>query len=80
MGQLLKYTQFTEFVENLLHLHIDDSVNSFNKLNDCVKFYKVSKSCLSEAGFDLRKWISNDYRFENYINSLNCVIPTNSVV
>ena len=56
---LLRYTQFTnikEFVEKLLHnLYVNDFVNSFDKLIDCLKFYKFSKPCLSDAGFDLRK-------------------------
>ena len=57
-SDLLKYTQFTDikkFIEKLLHnLYVDDSVNRFDKLNDCIKFYKVPKSCLTDAGFDLR--------------------------
>ena len=80
---LLKYTQFTdikEFVEKFLHnLYVDDSVNSFDKLSDCLKVYKVSKSCLANAGFDLRKRKSNDSRFENYINQPACVNSTVSV-
>ena len=36
--------------------YVNDSVNSSDKLNNCLKFYKVSKSCLADAGFDLRKW------------------------
>ena len=42
-------------------------------------FYKVSKSCLTGAGFDLRQWKSNDSRFENYINSITCVNSTDDV-
>ena len=80
---LQKYTQFTDikkFAEKLLHnLYVDDSVNTFGKWNDCLEFYKVSKSCLADAGFDLRKRKSNDFLFENYINSLTCVNSTNSV-
>ena len=57
-SDLLKYTQFTDikkFIEKLLHnLYVDDSVNRFDKLNDCIKFYKVPKPCLTDAGFDLR--------------------------
>ena len=82
-SHLQKYTQFTDikkFVEKLLHnLYVDDSVNSFDKLNDCLKFCKVSKWCLADAGFDLRKWKSNDSRFENYINSITCVNSTDDV-
>ena len=76
-SHLLKYTQFTdikEFVEKLLHLHVDYSVKSFNKLNDCIKFCKVSESCFADIGSDLRKWKSNDYRFDNFINSLTRVV------
>ena len=39
-SHLLKYIQFTaikEFVGKLLHkIYVDDSVNSFDKLNDCL--------------------------------------------
>ena len=69
-----------KFVEELLHnLYVDDPVNSFDKLSDCLKFYQVLKSCLADAGFDLRKWKSNDSRFENYINSKTCVNSTDDV-
>ena len=58
-SHLLKYTQFTDikkFVEKLLHnLYVDDSINSFDKLNDCLKFYSF-EIILADAGFDLRKW------------------------
>ena len=61
-SHLLKYAQLTDikkFVEKLLHnLYVDDSVNSFDKLNECLKFYKVSKSCLVDTGFYLQKWKS----------------------
>ena len=59
--------------------YVNDSVNSFDKLNNCLKFYKVSKSCLADPGFDLRKWKSNDSRFENHINSITCVNSTHNV-
>ena len=82
-SHLVKYTQLTDikkFVEKLLHnLYVDDSVRSFDKLNDCLKFYKVSKSCLTDAGLYLRKWKSNDSRFENYINSITCANSTDDV-
>ena len=64
----------------MLHnLYVDDSVSSFDKLNDCLKFYKVSKSCLTDAGLYLPKWKSNDSRFENYINSITCANSTDDV-
>ena len=36
-------------------------------------------SRLADAGFDLRKWKSNDSRFENYINSMTCTNSTDDV-
>ena len=49
-SHLLTYVQFKDFkkfVEKLLlNLYVDHSVDSFDKLNDCLKFYKLSKSCL----------------------------------
>ena len=49
-SHLLTYVQFKDFkkfVEKLLlNLYVDHSVDSFDKLNNCLKFYKLSKSCL----------------------------------
>ena len=82
-SHLLSYTKFAiikEFLLKLLHnLYVDDSVSSFDKLNDCRKFYEVSKSCLAYTGFDLLKWKSNDSCFENYINSITGINFTYSI-
>ena len=34
-------------------------------------FYRVAKSTLGDANFDLRKWISNNFEFNKYLQSKN---------
>ena len=45
-----------ELLKKLLRdLYVDDSTTSFNSFNQGVEFYAMTKECLSNGGFDLRK-------------------------
>ena len=55
----------------ILNLHVNDSTTSFDKLSDAIEFYRVAKSTLGGANFDLRKWISNNFEFNKYLQSKN---------
>jgi len=49
-----------EFVEDLLNsFYVDDLVSGEKNLAKCLPPYQKSKECLSEGGFNLRKWIPN---------------------
>lgn len=39
--------------------YVDDLVSGEINLEKCLSLYQKSKKCLSEVGFNLRKWISN---------------------
>ena len=55
-----QYQADPEFVENLLNsFYVDDLVTGEQNLGRCLSLYQKSKKCLSEGGFNLRKWISN---------------------
>ena len=55
-----QYSLDAEFVENLLNSFcVDDLVSGERILEKCSLLYEKSKKCLSEEGFNLRKWVSN---------------------
>ena len=57
------YTNFTEIIKKLImNLCVDDSTNSFDKLQTAIEFYEKSKACLKDANFEWRKWATNNCR------------------
>ena len=42
------------------YLYVDDLVSGCNEPEERKTLYERSKAILSEAGFDLRKWVTND--------------------
>ena len=55
-----QYSSDPEFVVNLLNsFYVDDLVSGEGDLVKCLSLYQKSMKCLSEGGFNLRKWISN---------------------
>ena len=59
-----------EVLKKLLrNLYVDDSTTSFNSFNQGVEFYIIAKKRLSNGGFDLRKWATNDPKLRDYINN-----------
>ncbi|CAB3986889.1 Hypothetical predicted protein [Paramuricea clavata] len=50
-------------------LYVDDLVSCCNKLEEGKALYDRSKAILSEAGFNLRKWVTNDKELAGYIAS-----------
>ena len=55
-----QYSSDPELVENLPNsFYVDDLVYGEGDLEKCLSLYQKSKKCLSESGFNLRKWISN---------------------
>ena len=47
-------------VKNLLNsFYVDDLVTGERGVEECLSLYQKSKKCLSEGGFNLRKWISD---------------------
>ena len=60
-----------ELLKLLRDLYADDSTTSFHSLNQGVEFYTIAKKCLSNGGFDLRKWATNHPKLRDYINSIS---------
>ena len=52
---------FTEIIKKLImNLYVDDSTNSFDKLQTAIQFYEKSKAWLKDANFELQKWATNN--------------------
>ena len=50
-------------------LYVDDVTSSLNNQIEGQKVYETTKSCLSSANFELRKWVTNDEKLQQYFNS-----------
>ena len=55
----------------LLNRYVDIS-NSFNSIEQSFNFYKISKHCLLDANFQLRKWASNDETLQKLTDDIEC--------
>lgn len=51
-----------------MNLYVDDSTNSFNKLQIAIEFYEKSKACLKDANFELWKQATNNCVMQKCIN------------
>ena len=59
-----------QFVERLLEdLCVDDVTSGTKTIEQGKEFYEKAKLILSEAGFDLRKWVTNDIKLQNFFDS-----------
>ena len=55
-----RYEPHSCLVQNLLNsFYVDDLVTGERGVEECLSLYQKSKKCLSEGGFNLRKWISD---------------------
>ena len=61
---VLEYNNLSkQFIRDL---YVDDFASGVNTFEG-VKLYEFSKSCMSDAGFDLRKWLTNSNPLMGYI-------------
>ena len=61
-----------DFVERFLRdLYVDDSTSSLDTDSEAIEFYKNAKRIMSEAGFDIRKWASNDRVVTEHLKACN---------
>ena len=67
---LSKYLSWDQqFVEKLLEdLHVYDVGSGTKTIEQRKEFYKKAKLILSEAGFDLRKWVTRDSKLHFFFN------------
>ena len=68
---LNKYLQNEkEFVEKILEeLYVDDVTSGTENIEKGKEFYNKAKFMCLEAGFDLRKWTTNNNELQNYFDS-----------
>ena len=50
-------------------LYVDDITKGKKTIKQEKEFYEKAKLILSEAGFDLRKWVTNDSKFQEIFDS-----------
>lgn len=50
-------------------LYVSDLVSGSDSIDTAKVFYDTSKAKMLEAGFDLRKWVTNDPELRAYISS-----------
>ena len=68
----LKYylNMHRDFVEKFLEdLYVDDTTSGVASVDEGKVFYRKAKMILSEAGFDLRKWTTNNVKLQNYFDA-----------
>ena len=75
MHHLFKYLScHQQFVKRLLEdLYVDDVTSGTKTIERRKGFYEKAKSILSEAGFDLRKWVTNDSKLQKFFDSQDLV-------
>ena len=68
-----------EFIDIFLeNLYVEDNVSGVETVSDGVRFYKTSK-WLKSAGFELRKWCSNNTELMNLIQKEECCNDSSTV-
>ena len=53
----------------LKDLYVDDVTSGRKTIKQGREFYEKPKLILSEAGFDLRKWVTNDIKLQKFFDS-----------
>jgi hypothetical protein len=68
---LNKYIESDKIVVERLKddMYVDDLVSGTDGLGEAKVLYEKSRSIMSEAGFDLRKWETNSHELRAYISS-----------
>ena len=60
-SKYLRIADISFYIEKLMRdLYVDDSMNSFDEVHECQRFFEISKTCLAAANFNLRKWATNN--------------------
>ena len=61
LKQFIPIENYSKFIQQLLlNLYVEDLSNSFNNVEDSLKFYEVSKKCLADPSFKLHKWATKN--------------------
>ena len=53
------------------NLYVDDSASSFYTVQDCITFFEISKKCLLDANFIVRKWNTKDPDLQKILECSN---------
>ena len=70
LEKFLEDLNLKEVVEKLEDdLYVDDCISGVSFVEEGVDFYEKTKSLMCEAGFDLRKWITNNKELQSYIDA-----------
>ena len=74
---LLTYKNVDQnFVEKfLVNLYVDDSINGDDSYEKAFELYKKSVACMKDAGFELKKFHTNDSNLLTTINKIEKLQP-----
>ena len=69
-----------EFIDTFLeNLYVGDNVSGVDTVSDGLRFYKTAKWLMKSAGFELRKWCSNNTELMSLIQKEECCNNSSSV-
>ena len=57
------------------NLHGDDNINGDHSYEKAFELYKISVACMKDAGFELRKFHTNDPNLQTTINKIEKFQP-----
>jgi len=49
-------------------MYVDDTTTGCNSVEEGKRFHEVSVKLMKEAGFDLKKWITNDDQLQRFFD------------
>ena len=77
-----KYIQFEKnFIEKFLEdLYVDDTTSGTKSIEEGKEFYVKTKKMMAEAGFDLRKWKTNNKELQKYFDNKETPIECNNKI
>ena len=56
-------------------MYVDDNINGDDSYEKAFELYKKSVACMKDAGFDLRKFHTNDPNLQTTINKIKKFQP-----
>ena len=60
-------------------IYVDNVLSSFAEEDELLSFYQESRNVMSEGGFNLRSWSSNNVKLQNLAKSENCLDSDNLI-
>ena len=72
-------TDYPQAVQALSKMYVDDMSCGADSVEEGFELYQTSKKIMSQGGFNLRKWKTNDKMLMSKISEIESPIPSNDV-